>query len=220
LGGNDVGLNARQFREIAEKLTKVETVPRKDIGGALGRMKPGPGPKEIASIRVAKELPERHMDRILGHELGHAVHRRAGLQPITDAAMRAELERNYSRFKTGIENPEKLTLPGDVHSKYRDSAISDQELVAEGYHSAFRYPDYAKKELPVAHATMRSWLKSKPELARLVINNSVAAATVAAALAAAGERDEAKAKSLRHKTRKEIPWAATALLLAHSFLLV
>lgn len=94
-----------------------------------------------------------------------------------------------------MENPKKLTLPRDVHSNYHDPLVSDRELVADGFFAALAYPNYAKKALPVAYATMREWIKSNPELAKVVINNSVAAATVAAAFAAAGDHDEANAKA-------------------------
>lgn len=193
LDGNDQGFDAKIFREIARMLTNVEVVPRRYLGDSLGAMIPGSGPRDVKAIRLAKELPKRHMDFVLAHELGHLLHLKAGLPPIIDPVMRAELQRNYSRLRTGLENPEKLTLPRDVHRSYDDPVKSDQELVAYGYYSALADPNYAKKLLPVSYATLRKWIKSNPETAKILINNSVAAATVATALAAAGERDEAKA---------------------------
>lgn len=200
LGGNDIGFDAKTLREIAQKLAEIQTVPQENLGGSFGKMFSGKGPKDIAVIQLARELPKRHMDRVLAHELGHGLHKKAGLPAIIDPVMRAELERNYSRLRTGIENPKKLTLPRDVHSNYHDPVASDRELVADGYFAALAYPSYAKEALPVAYATMREWIKSNPELAKVVINNSVAAATVAAALAAAGDHDEAKAKASPSRT--------------------
>lgn len=196
LGGDDVGFNAKQFWETARKLAKIEIVPRKTmIDPVTGHTPFGESfvdENGIRIIRVAAELPERHMVRVVAHEMGHTAHRMAGFPPI-DPIMRAELEPTYSRFRNGIESPEKLTLPRNVSVNYHDPVVSDQELVAEGFYKAFGFPNEAKKELPIFYKTLRQWIKKDPELAKLLINNSIVATTAAAALGATGELSKAEA---------------------------
>lgn len=193
LGGNDIGFSPKKFQEVSKKLTNVETVPRKDIGGSSGQTVPGPNKKDVHAIRLADDLNESRQDRVLGHEFGHAVHMKTGVEPINDPVMRAELERNYHTLATGSENSKKFTLPFD--RGYRDPQKSDNELIAEAYFAAFKNPNYMKTVAPVTYATLRKWIKSNPELAKLIQLNSLAA-TAAAGLGMTGQSNEAQAGEL------------------------
>jgi hypothetical protein len=192
LGGNDVGFSPKQFQEIAKKLVKVETVPRADINDASGRLFTDPDTMEPTVIRIADDLNETRRERVIAHELAHAIHAKTGFKPIIDPAMRNELERNFSILASG-PGSKTLTRPSDIDSGYRDPIKSDRELVADAIYATLRKPNYGKTELPVFYKTLRQWIKSNPDLAKLLINNSIAAATVAAALGATGESNEATA---------------------------
>ena len=127
---------------------------------------------------------------MLGHETGHALHVKSGLKPL-EPEMLEEANRNYSTLATGDEYRKTLVLPPS-RGGYTGAKI-EHELIAEAFRAALTNPNYMKTVAPKIYATLRKWVKSKPELAKLIQLNSLGATAVAAALGTTGRSDEANA---------------------------
>lgn len=207
-GGDDVGLTPEQYKALAEDIIekKIETVPRAEIGGSSGRLSYDPSSKKPESLLLADDIRKRkRRDLVLGHEGGHALHVASGLKPL-EPEMMPEVTRNYSTLATGDEYRKQLVLPSS--RGYAGEKI-EHELIGEAFRAAVTNPNYMKTAAPKTYATLRKWIKSNPELAKLIQLNGLAAATTVG-LGMAGQSEESLAGEFpqQHSTEVDQPKGA------------
>jgi hypothetical protein len=147
----------------------------KELGGDAGRY-------SVTRDRRSDRVLERNIffdknagmpqkERIVAHELGHAIDEIAGRIPLR--GLDTELRRNYNTLFAGQERTRHLT--GPQHVGYSGENVG-KELMAEAIRAYIANPNYFKTVASKTAARIREYVNSHPELSKIVQFNTVAGA--------------------------------------------
>jgi hypothetical protein len=188
VGGYDEALPAAQLYPLAEALTgsRAKSAPSREIGGDAGRYVVNRDRRSGAilgqNILVDESLSPAQRDRVLAHELGHAVDEIAGTIPAT--GIDGELRAVYN----DLNNPQNYGRPfGPEQSGYAGEKAR-RELMAEAIRAYKADPNYLKTVAPKAAAAIRAAWNTNPKYARLLHFNSFGPMMLGAGLVAVGQQ--------------------------------
>jgi len=183
LQGADVPLGAQEVESVAKAATGKEPTPvaRTEIGGYAGSYQVV---RDRRSGRVLdreifydKNASPKQQERIIAHELSHAIDEIAGRIPTDD--IKTDLKRIYNTLNTGQERTRNLT--GPQHFGYRGQDI-DKELGGEAIRAYMANPNYLKSVAPRVAARIREYVNPHPELSKIIQFNALGGAVAIPAL--------------------------------------
>jgi hypothetical protein len=188
LGGGDEALTPAQLEPVAAAGIgrHPESVAAREIRGNAGNfaVRFDAAGNPIYEILIDRGLIPAQKDRVLAHELGHALDYFAGhARGIPQEGIKTELRGVYNTGVTGQERTRNLT--GPQHQGYAGEKM-DRELMAEAIRAYMTDPNYFKTVAPNAAAAIRAAVNSHPQLSRLIqFNNLGGLAPAGAAIGAA-----------------------------------
>jgi hypothetical protein len=121
------------------------------------------------SIGYLKILTPSVSEKIVAHELGHALDEMSGQIPTT--GLNAELRQVYNTLNTGRERATQLT--GPQHLGYSDEEVPG-EFMVDAIRAYMINPNYIKTVAPKTAACIREYVNSNPKLNRTIRFNSIA----------------------------------------------
>lgn len=183
-GGVDEGARWGDAESIATRLgIPVEKVAAREIGGDAGRFSTIPGTILDPRIKIAesiggKPLSAETADRVLQHELGHAIDKLAsGGANIKDAGVVRELEHVYDFMNNRAGQQVAPRLAKKQHTPKADG-YGGKDVRNEQWAEAIRLymtdPNAAKTIAPKLMARIREVVNAHPTLSKAVQFNSAA----------------------------------------------
>ena len=189
-GGRDEALPTEKLYPLSEALTgsSVKRAPSREIGGDAGRYEVTSDRRSGAvlgrNILIDKSLPPAQEERVLAHELAHAVHDIAGEVPA--AGLNDELRAVYN----DLNNPQGHgRLFGPEQHGYRGTQVG-RELMAEAIRAYKADPNYLKTVVPRTAAAIRAAWNSNPKYASILHFNSLAPMMLGAGLVVADDEGQ------------------------------
>lgn len=173
-GGQDAPIPPAQYDALSESLigTRPSPVPAREIGGDAGRIvksyDPVTGNPE-RNILFSSGLRPAEQDRVIAHEIGHAIDDAAG-QIGTSGLVRDELAPLYNTMVTSQERSTHLT--GPQHLKYSGDEVP-REFMAEAIRAYMTNPNYLKTVAPKTAERIRDAVNAHPVLSRIIQFNSL-----------------------------------------------
>jgi hypothetical protein len=169
--GADEPLLPKELAAVSEgsigsvpQASEAAAFPRGTVG--LYHETPGvDGPER--SINYLRTLAPSTAEKVVSHELGHALDEMSGQIP-TDG-LNTELRQLYNTLNTGQERSTRLT--GPQHMGYGDEEIP-RELMAEAIRAYMTSPNYIKTIAPKTAARIREYANRNPRTNRTIQFNS------------------------------------------------
>lgn len=203
VGGGDTPLLSPELAPAATRITgsppqavEARALPPRAIG-VFRESRGTDGPER--TISILKTLDQASADRVLAHELGHAIDAMSRIYPadgIPLDGIRTELKNLYHVMNTGQDVPKyPRQLVGPESFGYKTPADIDREYMAEAIRTYLTNPNYIKTVAPKTAARIRDAVNPNPRLNKIIQFNSAvpvagAAGVGAAGLAAAPDGDE------------------------------
>lgn len=158
-GGDDVGLTAPEVQKILDAM-EITVTPVKRGGPKLKASEFGRWDSPFNAIYVDEKLTDPVAQRVLNHELGHAIDGRANafggsLQGVLDDAKRVYSETNSSGW---VSNWRKGHDPGSFG--YKNPSDIRGEYMAEAIRAYMTDPNYIKTIAPELAARIRQLVNS------------------------------------------------------------
>ena len=176
VGGPDEPLSGPQIFSAATGITGTNPtgVAGRTIGGDAGRYiydidrRSG----QILDSRFVydRSLGPAQMDRVIAHELGHAIDQVAGQIP--QDGIKADLKQFYSTLQGGGERTYNLT--GPQHLGYSASEVP-RELMAEAIRGYIFSPNYIKTMFPDLAAAIRGAVNAHSVFSKFIQFNAIPA---------------------------------------------
>lgn len=177
VGGGDEAIPPAQFDAIAEGLTG--SVPQKvpggseSLGGDLGRYivtrDRRSGHVTGRDISFDRSLSKAKAERVVAHEIGHAIDEIAGEIPV--AGFDDDLRRIYNDLNNPQRHGKKF---GPEQLNYKKQKIP-RELAAESIRAYIHDPNYIKTVAPDLAKHIRKAVNRHPQLSKTIQFNSIAA---------------------------------------------
>ena len=205
VGGDDVTLPPAELDPLATSLTgrSPENVAPSKLQGDAGRYieerDPVTGFKKRA-IFLNRDLAASESGRVLGHEVGHAIAKRAAAS-IPTAGMIQDLRRIYNDLNTSpwdwrMQRSAKTGEP--VERRYWTSPESrgypakdvNHELWAEAIRAYMSNPNYLKATSPKVAARIRQYANPNPQTNRYILFNTLAAPVIPFGMLLSAPSDE------------------------------
>jgi hypothetical protein len=170
--GGDEAISPAEYDAISEG--SIGAIPKASAAGALPRGAAGAyreirgadGPER--SIAFLKSLNPSAAEKVVAHELGHALDEMSGRIPT--AGLNAELRQIYNTLNTGRERTTGLT--GPKHIGYGEEEVP-RELMAEAIRAYMTDPNYIKTVAPKTAGRIREYVNSNPRLNQTIQFNGV-----------------------------------------------
>ena len=184
VGGGDEALSPAEL--VATGTSILGKAPQSVAAGALPRGSVGvyrrlPGvDSPVRSISILRTLDEESANRVLGHELGHAIDQLSGdsfLDGIPAQGVKKELGQVYhdlndATWRRGTDTPTRLqTSPAAFGYRPADFV---PEYMAEAIRAYMADPNYMKTVAPKTAARIREYVNSNPRLNQHIQFNSIA----------------------------------------------
>lgn len=176
VGGEDVPLSSEDVARVAEATTGriPEAVASRELGKDSGRYlverEKRSGEVVKRAIFYHKGLPPKTKERVLSHELSHAIDEIAGSIPTSG------LDKELRKIYNDLNNPQNHgKLFGPENNKYKGEDVQ-KELVAEAIRAYSKDPNYIKTVAPRVAARIREYANPNPNLNKHIQFNSLAAA--------------------------------------------
>ncbi|MGE3875398.1 MAG: hypothetical protein AB7F74_20785 [Parvibaculaceae bacterium] len=141
-------------------------------------------------IQILDSLPPEEAERVVAHEVGHAIDMAAGKIP-TDG-LDDELNFVYNAMQTGKERKYLQNRPEDGGYGGHDVP---REKMAEAIRAYMTDPNYLKTVAAKTAARIRQYVNSHPQLSKIIQFNSLAAGG-ALAVGSAGQTEDSHAADL------------------------
>ncbi|MGA2289865.1 hypothetical protein [Bradyrhizobium sp.] len=171
VGGPDVAIAPAQYDAIAEgsigaipEARSANSLPRGTAGRYSQILTPD-GPER--SIAYLKTLNPPAAEKVIAHEIGHALDEMSGQIPT--AGLNTELRQLYNTLNTGRERTANLT--GPQHLGYGKEE-APRELMAEAIRAYMVNPNYIKTVAPQTAARIRQYVNANPALNRTIQFNA------------------------------------------------
>lgn len=189
-GGPDIPATPVMIRSIGEEIVPkgIQSVSPSDIRGNAGLVTFDKYSGSPISIRVSNKLSPQQTEKVVAHEVAHAIKSIAGRIPIE--GIKRELQFIYNALNTGRERTRNLTLPENIGYT---AAEAPDELMSEAIRAYMADPNWIKTMAPKTAARIREWVNTHPKLSKIVQFNSLGAAITGATLGAGGQSGEVNA---------------------------
>lgn len=184
VSGVDEGIRGNEAHRIADALgIPIENVAAREIGGDAGRFSTIPGTILDPRIKIAESIGGKPMDsaaaeRVLRHELGHAIDKLAsGGANIKDVGVVRELEHVYDFLGNRAGQQVAPRLAKKQHTPKADG-YGEKDVRNEQWAEAIRLymlnPNVMKTIAPKLAARIREVVNAHPTLSKVVQFNSAA----------------------------------------------
>lgn len=174
IGQGDTGIPAPAYVSLAEKATGrlPEEVAKSQIGGDAGQYvvdRDRRSGKVISrDIFLDKNLEPAQKERVLAHELSHAIDEISGIIPAD--GLNDELRDVYNHLNNPQSHGPKI---GPEHRGYSGEQAR-RELIGEGIRAYITDPNYLKTVAPRVAAAIRKAVNTHPTLSKIIQFNSLA----------------------------------------------
>jgi hypothetical protein len=197
VGRGDEAIPTTEYGPITTGLTGKSPSPvaSKEIGGDAGRYEVVRDRRSNAvtdrSILFDKDLSRESGERVVAHEIGHAIDEFAGSIPVRKHKPKlAEIYNELNNPDLAQARARNPNVDLDSNTKFRgwtpkkngyEGAEAERELMAEAIRAYLADPNYIKTVAPDLAKFLRKSVNTNPRLKDIVQLNSVGALTAAGA---------------------------------------
>jgi len=159
-----------EFNTLAKKTTGrgIEISPQSELGRSAGETLLNSVSRRPTGIKLSDQLTQSQAEKVLPHELGHALDQIAG--EIPTKGLSKELKPLYNEMNTGQRRVRNLT--GPQHLGY-STQEAPRELMAEAIRGYLTNPNTIKTIAPKTAKRIRKFVNSNPELKDVIQFNSI-----------------------------------------------
>jgi hypothetical protein len=177
VAGDDQALPPTEFNALAEATTgrSAQVVSPRQMGQDFGRLVLNRYTRQPLGIELRSGLSPEVSQRVLGHELGHAIDEATG--QIDTKGLNKQLRSVYNTLNNGYRSPDgaeaaSWSKPATPQGFGYKSADVPREQMAEAIRAYLADPNYLKTVAPDVAARIRESVNSHPELSKIIQFNA------------------------------------------------